>query len=79
VKLEQGNEMLKLFKSHVNKTSILDDFLFYDTREKIMRDRKSKQPQLLKKVNLGFMCITKTIPSKGTGSSLFPKLQHLRG
>lgn len=50
VKLEQGIEMLKLFKSHVNKTSILEDFPFYDSREKIMRDRRSKQQQLLKKV-----------------------------
>ncbi|KAJ4811294.1 evolutionarily conserved C-terminal region 2 [Rhynchospora pubera] len=50
VKLEQGIEMLKLFKSHANKTSILEDFPFYDTREKIMRDRKAKQQQLHKKV-----------------------------
>jgi YTH domain-containing family protein len=57
VKLEQGNEMLKLFKSHVNKTSILEDFPFYDTREKIMGDRKSKQQQLLKKVNFDLLCV----------------------
>jgi ribosomal protein S21 len=50
VKLEQGLQVLKIFKDHVCKTSILDDFGFYDNREKMMKERKAKLQQSLKKV-----------------------------
>jgi ribosomal protein S21 len=50
VKLEPGLQVLKIFKDHVCKTSILDDFGFYDNREKMMQERKAKQQQPLKKV-----------------------------
>lgn len=43
VKLEQGIEMLKLFKEYDAQTSILDDFEFYDEREKVLQERKSRQ------------------------------------
>jgi hypothetical protein len=43
VKLDQGLQVLKIFKDHVCKTSILDDFSFYDDREKIMQEKKSKR------------------------------------
>lgn len=46
VKLEQGLEMLKIFKEHVTKTSILDDFGFYENRQKLMQEKRAKQ-QLL--------------------------------
>ncbi|KAL5211070.1 hypothetical protein ABZP36_006693 [Zizania latifolia] len=46
VKLEQGLEMLKIFKDHISKTSILDDFEFYENRQKMMREKRAKQ-QLL--------------------------------
>ncbi|XP_052175082.1 YTH domain-containing protein ECT4-like [Diospyros lotus] len=46
VKLEQGIEMLKIFKVNSSKTCILDDFGFYEARQKIMQDRKAKK-QLL--------------------------------
>ncbi|CAL9088463.1 unnamed protein product [Musa textilis] len=50
VKLEQGLRLLKLFKEHVGKTSILDDFNFYETRQKVMQEKRTKQQQLQKKV-----------------------------
>jgi YTH domain-containing family protein len=50
VKLEKGLQVLKIFKDHVCKTSILDDFGFYDNREKMMKERKAKLQQSLKKV-----------------------------
>ncbi|KAL6880609.1 hypothetical protein ACP4OV_012174 [Aristida adscensionis] len=50
VKLQQGLQVLKIFKDHVCKTSILDDFGFYDNREKMMQERKAKHQQSLKKV-----------------------------
>lgn len=43
VKLEQGIEMLKIFKDHEAETSILDDFSFYDEREKTLQERKARQ------------------------------------
>ncbi|XP_027353453.1 YTH domain-containing protein ECT4-like isoform X2 [Abrus precatorius] len=38
----KGLEMLKIFKSHTLKTSLLDDFMYYENREKIMQDEKAK-------------------------------------
>ncbi|GAA0181145.1 RNA metabolism protein [Lithospermum erythrorhizon] len=43
VKLEQGIEMLRIFKNHDAETSLLDDFTFYDEREKVQLERKAKQ------------------------------------
>ncbi|VAI37833.1 YTH domain-containing protein ECT3-like [Triticum dicoccoides] len=50
VRLEQGLQVLKIFKDHVCKTSMLDDFGFYDNREKIMQEKKSKRQQPLEKI-----------------------------
>lgn len=40
VRFHQGIEMLKIFKSYESKTSILDDFDFYESREKVMQEKK---------------------------------------
>ncbi|KAK3145830.1 hypothetical protein QOZ80_3BG0258110 [Eleusine coracana subsp. coracana] len=53
VRLEQGLQVLKIFKDHVCKTSILDDFGFYDNREKIMQETKSRRQQPLEKTMNG--------------------------
>ncbi|XP_066399989.1 YTH domain-containing protein ECT4-like isoform X2 [Miscanthus floridulus] len=50
IHLEQGLQMLKIFKDHVSKTSILDDFAFYESRQKLMQDKRSKQQQVQKQV-----------------------------
>jgi len=50
IHLEQGLQMLKIFKEHVSKTSILDDFSFYESRQKLMQDKRSKQQQVQKQV-----------------------------
>ncbi|KXG40139.1 uncharacterized protein LOC110430116 isoform X3 [Sorghum bicolor] len=50
IHLEQGLQMLKIFKDHVSKTSILDDFTFYESRQKLMQDKRSKQQQVQKQV-----------------------------
>ncbi|CAN1271731.1 YTH domain-containing protein ECT2 [Linum perenne] len=43
VHIEKGIEVLKIFKSCKSKTSILNDFGFYATREKIMQEKRTKQ------------------------------------
>ncbi|RZR86751.1 hypothetical protein BHM03_00013996 [Ensete ventricosum] len=45
VKLEQGLEMLSIFKKHEYEVSILDDFEFYEDREKALQERKAHQQQ----------------------------------
>ncbi|CAA7406993.1 unnamed protein product [Spirodela intermedia] len=45
VKLEQGLEMLNIFKNHEARMSILDDFDFYEERQKAMQERKAHQRQ----------------------------------
>ncbi|CAN0840305.1 YTH domain-containing protein ECT2 [Linum grandiflorum] len=45
VKLEQGIEMLNIFKKYETDMSILDDFEFYEDREKAMQERKARQQQ----------------------------------
>jgi len=42
VKFPQGTEMLNIFKNFSCKTSILDDFDFYENRQKVMQDRRGK-------------------------------------
>lgn len=43
VKLEQGIEILNIFKNYETDTSILDDFEFYEDRQKAMQERKARQ------------------------------------
>ncbi|XP_031489874.1 YTH domain-containing protein ECT4 isoform X2 [Nymphaea colorata] len=44
VKYPQGIEMLGLFKTYSAKTSILDDFDFYESRQKAMQDKRTRPP-----------------------------------
>ncbi|GMH08244.1 hypothetical protein Nepgr_010084 [Nepenthes gracilis] len=48
VKLEQGIQLLKILKLHSSKTCILDDFEFYETRERAMQEKKAKRLQFYK-------------------------------
>ncbi|KAJ8759061.1 hypothetical protein K2173_003299 [Erythroxylum novogranatense] len=47
VELNQGIEMLNIFKNYESHSSILDDFLFYEERQKAIQATKSKQPKTL--------------------------------
>ncbi|KAL1204902.1 YTH domain-containing protein ECT2 [Cardamine amara subsp. amara] len=51
VKLEQGLKIVKIFKEHSSKTCILDDFSFYEIRQKTILEKKAKQQQTQKQVN----------------------------
>lgn len=48
VKLEAGIAMLKIFKDHDADTSILDDFNYYDEREKDLQEKRSKERDFIK-------------------------------
>ncbi|KAG7951237.1 hypothetical protein I3843_13G155800 [Carya illinoinensis] len=50
VKLEPGLKMIKVFKEHSSKTCILDDFAFYEARQKTIQEKKAKQPHFPKQV-----------------------------
>ncbi|KAK9186426.1 hypothetical protein WN943_026792 [Citrus x changshan-huyou] len=52
VKLEQGIEMLNIFKNYVTDMSILDDFDFYEDRQKAMQERKARQQASLMAVGV---------------------------
>ncbi|GMJ09971.1 evolutionarily conserved C-terminal region 7 [Hibiscus trionum] len=39
---KQGMEMLKVFKNHTMKTSLLDDFMYYENRQRIMQEEKGR-------------------------------------
>ncbi|XP_042445978.1 YTH domain-containing protein ECT2-like [Zingiber officinale] len=43
VKLEQGLQMLKIFKEHTNNTCILDDFEFYEDCQNSLLDKRANQ------------------------------------
>ncbi|KDP42440.1 hypothetical protein JCGZ_00237 [Jatropha curcas] len=48
IELKQGLEMLKIFKSYSAKSSLLDDFNFYEIREKSLNVKKSSKPATLR-------------------------------
>ncbi|KAE8690851.1 YTH domain-containing family protein 2 [Hibiscus syriacus] len=43
VEFEQGIEMINIFKNYESRSSILDDFHFYEERQKAMLERKARQ------------------------------------
>ncbi|XP_019101356.1 PREDICTED: uncharacterized protein LOC104705249, partial [Camelina sativa] len=44
VMLKQGLEALKLFKNHAERTSLLDDFMYYENRQRLMQEEKARLP-----------------------------------
>ncbi|KAL4353721.1 hypothetical protein GQ457_06G020120 [Hibiscus cannabinus] len=53
VYFEQGVQILKIFKDHSSKTCILDDFEFYEARQKTTQEKKAKHQLLQKKILRG--------------------------
>ncbi|KAI3450925.1 hypothetical protein Pfo_007590 [Paulownia fortunei] len=52
VKLEQGLQVLKIFKDHTSRQCILDDFDFYEDRQKKIQEKKAKQQQFQKQAQV---------------------------
>uniref|UniRef100_A0A7N0UXU1 Uncharacterized protein n=1 Tax=Kalanchoe fedtschenkoi TaxID=63787 RepID=A0A7N0UXU1_KALFE len=42
--LKTGLEILKIFKAHASRASVLDDFMYYESQEKFMREERARQP-----------------------------------
>uniref|UniRef100_A0A5B7B487 YTH domain-containing family protein n=1 Tax=Davidia involucrata TaxID=16924 RepID=A0A5B7B487_DAVIN len=42
IRYKQGTEMLKIFKNYTLKTTLLDDFMYYENRQKIMQEEKAR-------------------------------------
>ncbi|KAI7744947.1 hypothetical protein M8C21_027068 [Ambrosia artemisiifolia] len=42
IKYKKGIEMLKVFKNYAKKTSLLDDFMYYENRQKILQEEKAR-------------------------------------
>lgn len=42
IKYKKGLEVLKVFKSYTSKTSLLDDFMYYENRQKILQEEKAR-------------------------------------
>ncbi|XP_014491361.1 uncharacterized protein LOC106753967 isoform X1 [Vigna radiata var. radiata] len=51
VKFEKGVQVVKVFKEHSSQTCILDDFEFYEAREKATQEKKSKEQQFPKQIS----------------------------
>ncbi|XP_072985492.1 uncharacterized protein [Typha latifolia] len=76
VKFPQGTEMLGIFKSYCPKTSILDDFGFYDNRQKALQDKKSKfSVSNLERSNLKSTEVTEVAMSGGLDDHTVSGLQ----
>ncbi|KAJ8761229.1 hypothetical protein K2173_001285 [Erythroxylum novogranatense] len=46
IRFSQGIEILNIFKNYVSKTSILDDFDFYESRQKVMQEKRLRSLML---------------------------------
>ncbi|CAK9163238.1 unnamed protein product [Ilex paraguariensis] len=42
IRYKKGLEMLKIFKNYISKTSLLDDFTYYENRQKILQEEKAR-------------------------------------
>ncbi|CAL5185532.1 unnamed protein product [Lathyrus oleraceus] len=67
VKFEKGIEILKIFKEYSSKTCILDDFGFYEAREKTTQEKKAKEQLLTKET------VSKSNDLTTVGTYMLPK------
>ncbi|KAL3508217.1 hypothetical protein ACH5RR_033599 [Cinchona calisaya] len=71
VSFKKGIEMLKLFKNYMSKTSLLDDFMYYENRQKILQVEKAKL--LVKNYDYHFLHPVSDPPRKVTSVADFSK------
>lgn len=57
--------MIKIFQNHLVKTCLLDDFEFYENRQKAIQDKKARQLQFQKQASHFFPVAFILFPSRG--------------
>ncbi|RDX96263.1 YTH domain-containing family protein 1 [Mucuna pruriens] len=70
VKFEKGVQIVKIFKEHSSQTCILDDFGFYETREKVTQEKKSKDSKQVSNKPSNLTIGTVTLPKSLDASTL---------
>ncbi|KAI3461911.1 hypothetical protein Pfo_018574 [Paulownia fortunei] len=73
VKLDQGLQLLKIFKDHTSKQCILDDFDFYEDRQKRIQEKKAKQQQFQKQAQVWEGKPTEEKSKESTNGDLKPQ------
>ncbi|GAU21278.1 hypothetical protein TSUD_286880, partial [Trifolium subterraneum] len=69
VKFEKGIEILNFLKEYSSKTCILDDFGFYEAREKTILEKKAKEQSFAKEI----LQVTKSNDLTTNGADILPK------
>lgn len=70
VGLKQGLEMLKIFKSYLAKTSLLDDFEFYEVREKALLSKRSSRSSVHQTETYGNGIVPKQLETEPKGEKV---------
>ncbi|KAK9079008.1 hypothetical protein SSX86_000677 [Deinandra increscens subsp. villosa] len=78
VRLEQGLQVIKIFKEHSSKQCILDDFEFYEDRQKKIQQKKAKQQQFQKKSWEG-KPVTDEVTKEGIEGDVLKSVENLAG
>lgn len=69
--------MLKIFKDHISKQCILDDFDFYEDRQKKILEKKAKQQHFHKQVGLVYhFWIGLQFSSQNTSNASLPSVVY---
>lgn len=66
VSFEQGLEVLQIFKEYAAKSSILDDFSFYDGRQRVMQERRARQSARTRQLQTRQMGVRPPVPQSDT-------------
>ncbi|GMH18248.1 hypothetical protein Nepgr_020089 [Nepenthes gracilis] len=61
---KKGMEMMKIFKNYMAKTSLLDDFMYYERREKYTQDERSRKANVLLFESFGKLGSLVNLPTK---------------
>lgn len=81
VNLKQGIELLKIFNDYDARISIVDDFEFYDDRERSLKERKSRQQACATtdasdSLALDTVSFDQAMEMKGSSSKEAPGTEH---
>lgn len=70
IRYKKGIEMLKVFKDYASRTSLLDDFMYYENRQKVLQEEKAKL--LIRSYDSPFLVPVLDPPRKLNSTSVLP-------